>query len=341
MIYLVLYLFLAVLCLLNIRFVNADMDIKVIMNRLNKLRFIFAILIVFTHCTLPYKHLPLILFPLRKVSTFGVGYFFILSGYGLAYSAANKPNYLHNFWKKIGNLLWLTIFSSVLSFLIKNFALGWSEKFRLINWYMPAIILLYLVFYGVYCIFPQSKNKRNICMFGTIFAMMLMVLFFDHVTGNNYRNYYISELAFPFGVCIYEYADYISEFLKKKGALLLVIIAEIIFGGIAFTVPEREVLDLIFHNFMLVPVGFILIWLMNRTEIDNFILKTMNPYSMFIYLFQFAVIVILKNHYISNERPFDVFYFVSCLGLTCILAVIIQNLYHCIEAIIKKSISYK
>lgn len=327
MVYIILYILLAVLCAWNIHFVAADMDVKIVMNRINKLRFIFAILIIFTHCTLPYKYLPHILFPLRKISTFGVGYFFILSGYGLAYSVANKPNYLDHFGKKIGNLLWITIFSSVASALIKNIALGWSEPLNLINWYMPAIIALYLIFYVVFRVFSQSKNLRNLCLTCAVFAGILIVLYFDNFTGNNYRNYYISELAFPFGVLIYEYADLISRFLKKKYAIFLVIMAEIIFGGIAFSVPERGLLDLIFHNLMLVPVGFVLILLMNKIEINNLILKTMNRYTMFIYLFQFPVLMILKNYYQTKERPFDVFFFLACLGFTCILAVIIQIIY--------------
>lgn len=341
MTYIVLYLFLLALCVWNIRLAPAGMNVRTAMNRLNKLRFIFAVLIVFTHCSLPYRHLPFILFPLRKISTFGVGYFFILSGYGLAYSAANKPNYLQHFWKKIGNLLWITLFSSVLSTLIKNMVLGWGAPLRLINWYMPAIITLYLIFYAAYRIFPESRNTRNFFLFGVVFAVILMVLYADNFTGNNYRNYYISEMAFPFGVFIYEYANTIASFMKKKSAIFIIVAAEIIFGGIAFTVPERGVLDLVFHNLMLIPIGLLLIWLMNKLEINNPVLKTMNRYSMFIYLFQFPVLVILKNAYLSNERPFDVFYFVGVLGLTCILAVIIQHVYDRIGAMISRYLLHK
>ncbi|WP_432627285.1 acyltransferase family protein [Brotaphodocola sp.] len=341
MTYIVLYLFLLALCIWNIHLEPANMNVKTIMNRLNKLRFIFAILIVFTHCSLPYKHLPFILFPLRKISTFGVGYFFMLSGYGLAYSAANKPDYLQHFWRKIGNLLWITIFSSVLSTLIKNLVLGWNEALSLINWYMPAIIVLYLVFYAAYCLFPNSKHIRNLFLFGTVSAVILMILCADHFTGNNYRNYYISELAFPFGVFIYEYADAITIFMKKKSAIFLILVAEIVIGGVAFTVPERGVLDLVFHNLMLVPVGLLLIWLMDKMEIQNPVLKTMNRYSSFIYLFQFPILVILKNAYLSNERPFDVFYFVGVLGLTCLLAVIIQNVSDRAGILIRKHLLHK
>ena len=112
--------------------------------------------------------------------------------------------------------------------------------------------------------------------------------------------------------------------------------AEIIFGGIAFSVPERGLLDLIFHNLMLVPVGFVLILLMNKIEINNLILKTMNRYTMFIYLFQFPVLMILKNYYQTKERPFDVFFFLACLGFTYILAVIIQIIYDRVGMMVNK-----
>ncbi len=328
MTYIILYVFLAALCALGISFAPAGMDVKTAMDRLNKLRFVFAILIIFTHCTLPYQQLPVILFPLRKVSTFGVGYFFILSGYGLAYSAAHKAGYLHNFWKKIGNLLWLTLLSSVISTVLKGFAFGKTETLRLINWYMPAMIVLYLAFWAAYSLFPKCKNKRMIFLFALVFVIILSVCCFDRFTGQNHRNYYISELAFPCGAFVYEYADSVAKFLKKKYAVLVIALAEIISGGLALIVPERGVLDLLFHNFMLFPVGLFLIWLMDKIKIDNPVLETMNRYSLFIYLFQFPVLEILKNYYLANERPFDVMYFLGCLGLTCVLAVILQNLYH-------------
>lgn len=334
--YIILYVFLAFLCLWNIRFAPVNADIEPVMNRLNKLRFIVAVLIVFTHCTLPYEHLPLILLPLRKVSTFGVGYFFLLSGYGLAYSVHQKPNYLHSFWKKIGNLLLVTVLSSIISTLIKNIALGKSEFPRLINWYMPAIIVLYLIFFAAYRIFPKSKNVRSIFLVGAVFVIISIICCTDHFTGQNHRNYYISELAFPFGVLIFEYADIVTRFLKKKSSIFIIALSEILLGVLALKVPEKGLSDLLFHNLMLMPFGLALLWFMDKVKIDNPILNVMNRYTLFIYLFQFPVLDILKAHYISAARPFDVFYFLGCLGLTCVLTVILQYLYdHAKRAVCK------
>ncbi len=339
--YLVLYLLLAGLWGLNIRFEPAAMDIELIMSRLNKLRFIFAILIIFTHCTLPYEQLPLVLLPLRKISTFGVGYFFICSGYGLAYSVAYKPHYLDNFWKKIGNLFWLTVFSSVVSGLIKNIAFGRWNTFRPINWYMPAMIILYIIFWVAYRMFPKAKNKRNIFLVMAVFAAMVLVCWADHITGQNHRNYYISEWAFPFGVLIFEYANIVSGFLKKRFSLFVIILTEVIFGGAALVVPERGLWDLVFHNFMLLPAGLALMWLMDKVVVDNFVLKMMNRYTLFIYLFQFPISELLKNYYISNNRPFNVFWFLGYLGLTCVLAVVLQNLYHRVEKKLQQCWNHK
>ena len=82
------------ICFYKARLVDGGRDIVSIHKNINRLRGIFALFIIFTHCTLPFDNLPVLLLPLRKVSTFGVGFFFVLSGYGLAYSYEYKENYL-------------------------------------------------------------------------------------------------------------------------------------------------------------------------------------------------------------------------------------------------------
>ncbi len=330
--YIFLYLFLAVLCLLNMQFCPTGADIKKTMNRLHELRFVFAVLIIFSHCTNPFFPMPHILLPLSKISTLGVGYFFISSGFGLVCSVASKPNYLRNFWKKIVDLLWITLFSSVVSTLIRNTMLGEHQIFQLVNWYMPTLTVLYLIFYVSHRIFPKNKFRRVVFLFGVIFIITAILCIFDAVTGLNYRVYYISELAFPFGVIIYEYADFFAAFLKKKYALPSIIAAELVFSFLAITVPEKSLPDLIFHNLMNLFFGLLLIWLLDKFKVGNRILRTMNPYAPFLYLFQFAVLDVTKNYYITNARPFDIFYFWGVLFFTCILAIVLQHLYNFIGA---------
>lgn len=334
--YILLYLFLAALCLLNIQFCPTGTDIKKTMHRLHELRFIFAVLIIFSHCTNPFSPMPHILLPLSKISTLGVGYFFISSGFGLACSVSTKPNYLHDFWKKIVNLLWITLFSSVVSTLIRNTMLGKHQIFHLVNWYMPALTVLYLVFYISYRIFPKNKFQRIVFLFGVIFITTSSLCIFDAVTGLNHRVYYISELAFPFGVFIYEYADYLAELLKKKYALPLIITAELVFSFLGITVPEKSLSDLIFHNLMIFPFGLLLIWLLDKFKVGNRIIDAMNPYAPFLYLFQFVVLDVTKSYYIINDHSFDIFYFWNVLFITCVLAIALQHLYNFIGAEVHK-----
>lgn len=341
MTYLILYLILAILCLWGIQFKSTDMDISEIMNRMNRLRVIVAVILIFGHCTIPYDPRPLIILPFRKASTFCVGYFFILSGYGLAYSVSTKPNYLNNFWKKIINLVWLTVFASVVSTLIQNIALGTWEPIRLINWYMPAITVLYLVFYVVYRLFPDSKAKRIIWLSVAVFALIAAVCCYGNLVDRNYRNYFISELAFPFGVFIYEFSDSLSTFLKRKGSILLIVLTAILFNGAALIVPELGLLDLIFHNLMLIPTALLVIWILDKLSISNYILKKGFRYTMFLYLFQFPILNILKSYYLSINRPFDIFYFLGCLSLTCILAFALQFVYDSVGAMIHRHFQTK
>lgn len=330
--YIFLYLFLAVLCLLGIQLCPTGADIKKTMNRLHELRFVFTVLIIFSHCTLPFFSLPRILLPLSKISTFGVGYFFISSGFGLACSVASKPNYLHDFRKKIVNLLWITLFSSVVSTLIRNTMLGGHQILQLVNWYMPALTVLYLIFYVSCRIFPENKFRRVVFLSGAVFVITSLLCAFDAVTGQDHRVYYISEMTFPFGVFIYEYADLLAGFLKKKYALPLIVSAELVFSFLAVTVPEKSLPDLVFHNLMLFPFGLLLIWLLDKFKVSNRILRTVNPYTPFLYLFQFVVLDVVKSYYIASARPFDSLYFWSVLFFTCILAVALQHLYNFIGA---------
>ena len=62
----------------------------------------------------------------------------------------------------------------------------------------------------------------------------------------------------------------------------------------------------------------------------------MNPYAPFLYLFQFVVLDVMKNYYITNTRPFGIFYFWGVLFFTCILAIALQHLYNFIGAEVHK-----
>ena len=79
---------------------------------------------------------------------------------------------------------------------------------------------------------------------------------------------------------------------------------------------------------MILPFGLLLIWLLDKFKISNHIIRTMNPYAPFLYLFQFVVLEILKNYYVTSAHPFDIFYFWGVLLLTSVLAIALQHRNH-------------
>lgn len=60
--------------------------------------------------------------------------------------------------EKIVDLLWITLFSSVVSTLIRNTMLDEHQIFQLVNWYMPTLTVLYLIFYVSHRIFPKINS---------------------------------------------------------------------------------------------------------------------------------------------------------------------------------------
>ncbi|SDI71984.1 Acyltransferase family protein [Pseudobutyrivibrio sp. 49] len=172
--YLILYAFLAALCFFGVK-INDSKSEKVltIQANANLLRGVFAIFIIYTHCTLAFENLPIVLIPLRKVSTFGVGYFFILSGYGLAYSFGKKENYLKGFLSgKLTKIAVPALVSCIISLVAEHFFLSYDltilKIFTSMNWCIYSLIVLYIVFYLVYKFMPSR--------FGRVIGMLILTV---------------------------------------------------------------------------------------------------------------------------------------------------------------------
>lgn len=98
--YLIIYVLLIIIscpCIKIIKRKNKTDFIEESHKNANHLRGIFAIIIVLAHTTLIFDKVPTVLIPFSKISTLCVGYFFAMSGYGLAHSFKAKKNYLSHF----------------------------------------------------------------------------------------------------------------------------------------------------------------------------------------------------------------------------------------------------
>ena len=85
---------LIVLYKIRIRADRQEAGFHEVQSNINELRGIAAIIIILSHSTMAFDRTPLLLMPFAKSSTICVGFFFVLSGYGLAWSDSNKKDYL-------------------------------------------------------------------------------------------------------------------------------------------------------------------------------------------------------------------------------------------------------
>lgn len=329
--YLILYVILIAICFFEFGLTvspNEKTDILQIQKNANMLRGIFAIFIIYTHCTLAYSQLPILLMPLRKVSTFGVGFFFVLSGYGLALSTDKKNNYLDKFLqRKIPPILKTAIISRIISGVILYLYRGESFSVEKIitqmNWYIYAMIILYILFYLVYKFFKKSIYRViGIWVLTFMFTILVLISVRLHVPLIG-RSYYISEWAFPVGVTIYEGRNIINKLLSKYKYITFVFmfLFLIVTFGMALKADEYSFLDLISHNLMLIPFYYFIILLCKYIKFDNPILVFLNKISFEIYLYQFVILNILIN----GLNGYNTMFFISCVVLTIVLAWIVHS----------------
>ncbi len=329
--YIVLYVFLAIVCIIGIQ-VNkpAFNNMVQIQKNANSLRGLFAIFIIFTHCTLSFQTMPMLIVPLRKVSTFGVGFFFVLSGYGLALSYYSKPNYLNGFIynKIIKKIVLYAIVCRIVSklllviFMNDSFLMSVGAFLKGINWYIYAMCVLYLIFYLVYKYVKNDKYKL-IVLWSLVILITLMILYFSNAFYEIDRSYFISEWAFPFGVTLYCKREKIDNIINDhliKTSLLMLILLAIVFI-LAAKVNNYTVADLITHNLMLFPFYYFVMILCKYFTFGNVILKFLNRISFERYLYQFVILIILKN----RMETIGLMYFVYVTIFTILLACIINK----------------
>lgn len=321
--YIILYIILAAICLPGIKINDVrNENVVSIQSKVNLLRGVFAIFIIYTHCSMVVSPLPLILFPLRKVSTFGVGFFFVLSGYGLAYSFNKKNNYLDGFlYKKISKILTTAVVSRIIAEVVLHFSIGDELSiggiFKYMNWYIYSLIVLYILFYLVYK-FSTKRLARTIGIWSATVILTFAVLSYVNNVHDIGRSYYISQWAFAMGLSIYEYRDELDDLLKHH--IIMTNIIMVICLGVTFALAmkanEYTVLDLLSHNLMLFPFFYFVMIICRDFTFDNPVLRFLNRISFEIYLYQFMILSMLKE----ILPTINVLYFIYAVIGTVVIA---------------------
>ena len=152
--------YLVIFCVLlyGIR-IDKCIDRDNLLTRLNLFRGFFAIIIVIGH-VVRYEHT--FLEPFGRIMLVFVGYYFFVSGWGLARSFYEKPGYIHDFpRKRLLYLVGIGIISHITYMfvdLISPVNTGFSTHstvirvilqnlFVRVNWYIRELIVLYILYY--------------------------------------------------------------------------------------------------------------------------------------------------------------------------------------------------
>lgn len=336
--YLILYLVLGVICLPALKINdNKSENVISILSKANYLRGLFAVFAIYTHCTLVFYPLPMLLFPLRKVSTFVVGFFFVMSGYGLAYSFNNKNNYLDGFLsKKLSKIIVPAIVSRVVSEIILYVALDENISLysilRYMNWYIYSLLVLYIIFYIVYKL-TKNRFTRIVGMWAAVILLTFAALIYINNVHDIGRSYYISQWAFVIGLSLYEYRSEFDELMKKYFMAMNVAMVVFLVVTFAFALKADEytVFDLLSHNLMLLPFFYFVMVACKYFTFDNKILQFLNKISFEIYLYQFAILSVLEEYL----GQLDINYFLLSVLITVVLAWIMNSLSRRLMKIVK------
>ena len=134
-----------------------------------------------------------------------VSVFFFLTGYGLEYSLANKPDYARSFLHRrvLGLMIQYWIIMTVLAAFVFTIHRSWDQflveftaTFGVPLWYITELVAFYIVFY--LSMFISNRRKALLLIAaGTLFVMFVLWYHF------NSDLYYRSGLCFVLGVAWY------------------------------------------------------------------------------------------------------------------------------------------
>lgn len=256
------------------------------------------------------------LFPNRKAGILFVGIFFLLSGYGLSYSIANKQDYLTGFLKnrlkKVLIPAYVVFAVQLLGYNIINDrnSFGGGQIFDLelffeaTNWYVWECIALYIIFYVSYKYCAKYAEQ----MIWAICIGFIIVAFFLKIDNP----WYGSTLCFPLGMLYYRHEDKVTLIFKeniKRGARAFLILVGIVCIAIfAFFVLGEEsfIGNLIARNVASVCFCMAAIVALTQVRIINRVSLFLGKISYEIFLIHPTVILLLEEIEIESISVYAV-----------------------------------
>lgn len=267
------------------------------------------------------------LFANRKAGILIVGVFFLLSGYGLMYSAFHKADYFKNFLtKRIGVILLpaylMYIFRLMREIFIykESVSAGYIIKYIFLmyfpvklNWYITEIIVLYVLFFILY-----RNKKYKIANILLILASVVFIVMAGILGLNN--PWYGSTMCFSIGILFMQMEEKILEWMRKHYVTAVVVSSIIMAIGIIsfFKLGEESYFgNIIGRNIASSAFAILVILILCKITIGNFLSSYLGKISYELFLVHPYIITI-----ISIENP--VLFTLVCVAVSVIFAIVLK-----------------
>lgn len=269
---------------------------------ISAIRGISAIEIMMGHIGLATNSL--VLYPNRKAGILFVGIFFVLSGYGLAYSLSVKQNYLKGFViSKITKIL-IPAYVVYVCGVVINSVINQSGEiitvfnpvifFQKTNWYVWEIMLFYLIFYIAYRFLKESKADIVI---GCVSVLFILVCFVLKVSNP----WYGSTICFWLGIVYYRNEQELKQVFRSRPFLFWVGAVVLAVSILIFFVDQKGFIGLVCaRNIAAAVFSVLVLLLLYKYHIGNAVTNWLGNISYEIFLIHFVVIGILKDKFSSS-----------------------------------------
>lgn len=279
-----------------------------------------------------------------KMSYLCVGIFFFYSGYGVMRSLCVKgDSYCKNFLKN--RVLFGTLFIFIISncfYLLFRITVSRDEMalldvllylfgIKLINptaWYVPSIIIFYLVFY-----FSARYTKRQNVKYAILMFYIVYTLFCVGIDIGTW--WYISSIGFIIGLLFAEYTKVIFYYIKKHYWILIVIsLCGFLLSYALMLYAGKSGRSVILHistrylitglNMISIPFFLVLfILLIMKFSFQNKILMFIGSISYELYLIHILCVWIV-NFVVGTIN--SAIFTIACTSLSIAVAYVLGNL---------------
>lgn len=253
--------------------------------------------------------------------------FLFYSGYGIYESIKNKDNYVDTKLPKRIKKLYFNFLIVVISFLVMNLFLNIKYDIKTIilslfawetignsNWYMFAIMVMYLITYGCFKFFKDNKlSLIAITLFGYLFIIFLII--FKECW------WYNTVICFILGLWVSYYKDKILKLLTGNNYtyIFCLIIAILNF----YTFSKFRFVNLLYYECWAILFVILIFIISLKFKIYSKVLLFLGKYTFWIYIIQRAPMIFF-DRYDMNNYLFVILSFV----FTLVIGIIYDKIFN-------------